>query len=180
MLEETGTWQPSSGGSRPVPIGSRPIGVSLQPAIPRRGAPQQSPLPLHQSLTIIAHSRSSEPIKCATAGCSSGRAPSRSSPKECHLYFARRVSFLSCADKAECADLLVAALDRACVTFLITAAELMPWREWPIFQECAGTLTRGLAAFAAVPLGRSLINKKCCLRFLEPFYLVCMVRQQAA
>ena len=93
---------------------------------------------------------------------------------------ARRVSFLSCADKAECADLLVAALDRACVTFLITAAELMPWREWPIFQECAGTLTRGLAAFAAVPLGRSLINKKCCLRFLEPFYLVCMVRQPAA
>ena len=28
----------------------------------------------------------------------------------------------------------------------------MPWREWPIFQECAGTLTRGfLAAFAAMP-----------------------------
>jgi hypothetical protein len=31
------------------PIGSRFIGVSLQPAIPRRVAPQQSPLPLHQS-----------------------------------------------------------------------------------------------------------------------------------
>jgi hypothetical protein len=46
----------------------------------------------------------------------------------------------------------------------------MPWREWPIFQECAGTVTRGLAAFAAVPLGRSLINKKCRLRFLEPVF----------
>ena len=47
----------------------------------------------------------------------------------------------------------------------------MLWREWPIFQECAGTLTRGfLAAFAAVPLGRSLINKKCRLRFLEPVF----------
>ena len=30
------------------------IGVSLQPAIPRRVAPQQSPFPLHQSPTILA------------------------------------------------------------------------------------------------------------------------------
>src|ERR1700694_253410 len=36
------------------------IGVSLQPAIPRRVAPQQSPLPLHQLLTIVAQSRSGE------------------------------------------------------------------------------------------------------------------------
>ena len=33
-----------------------PIGVSLQPAIPRRVAPQQSPLPLHQSPTILTQS----------------------------------------------------------------------------------------------------------------------------
>src|SRR6202040_4102770 len=44
---------------------ARSIGVSLQPAIPRRVAPQQSPLPLHQSPTIVAQSRSGEAIKCA-------------------------------------------------------------------------------------------------------------------
>ena len=49
--EEMMAWQPPSGGSRPVPIGSRFIAVSLQPAIPRRVAPQQSPLPLHRSPT---------------------------------------------------------------------------------------------------------------------------------
>ena len=65
MLEEMVAWQPPSAGSRPVPIGSRSIGVSLQPAIPRRVAPQQSPLPLHQSPTIVAQSRSGEAIKCA-------------------------------------------------------------------------------------------------------------------
>jgi hypothetical protein len=61
-------WQPPNGGSRPVPIGSQSIGVSLQPAIPRRVAPQQSPLPLHQSPTIVAQIQSSEPIKlrCST------------------------------------------------------------------------------------------------------------------
>jgi hypothetical protein len=57
MLEEMVPWQPPSAGSRPVPIGSRSIGVSLQPAIPRRVAPQQSPLPLHQSPTIAAQSQ---------------------------------------------------------------------------------------------------------------------------
>ncbi len=36
-------------GSRPVLAGPRTIGVSLQPAIPRQVAPQQSPLPLHRS-----------------------------------------------------------------------------------------------------------------------------------
>src|SRR5271155_2886728 len=41
--------------SRSVPIGSRSIGVSLQPAIPRRVAPQQSPLPLRQSPTIVVN-----------------------------------------------------------------------------------------------------------------------------
>jgi hypothetical protein len=44
-------------GSRPLPVGSRSIGVRLQPAIPRRVASQQSPLPLHQSPTIVAQSQ---------------------------------------------------------------------------------------------------------------------------
>ncbi len=71
-------WQPPGAGSRPVSIGSRFIGVSLQPAIPRRVAPQQSLLPLHQSPTILAQSQSAEAIKCAAQlpqGCSSGRRP---------------------------------------------------------------------------------------------------------
>src|SRR5712671_776938 len=63
-LEEMVASRPPGGGSRPVPIGSRPIGVSLQPAIPRRVAPQRSPLPLHQSPTTVAQSRSREAIKC--------------------------------------------------------------------------------------------------------------------
>jgi hypothetical protein len=50
MLAEMLAWRPPSGGSRSV-------GVSLQPAIPRRIAPQQSPLPLHQSPTIVAQSQ---------------------------------------------------------------------------------------------------------------------------
>src|SRR5271156_861276 len=54
-------WQPPGAGSRPVPIGSRFIGASLQPAIPRRVAPQQSPLPLHQSPTILAQSDPARP-----------------------------------------------------------------------------------------------------------------------
>jgi len=57
MLEEMVAWQPPGAGSRPVLIGSRSVGVSLQPAIPRRVAPQQSPLPLHQSPTIVAQSQ---------------------------------------------------------------------------------------------------------------------------
>ena len=65
MFAEMVAWQPPSDGSQPVPIGSRSIGVSLQPAIPRRVAPQQSPLPLHRSPTIVAQSRSGEATKCA-------------------------------------------------------------------------------------------------------------------
>jgi hypothetical protein len=44
----------------PVRSDRRPvsIGVSLQPAIPRRVAPQQRPLPLHQPPTILADARS--------------------------------------------------------------------------------------------------------------------------
>ena len=65
MREKIGVRRPPSGGSRPVPIGSRSIAVSLQPAIPRQVAPQQSPLPLHRSPTIVAQSRSGAAIKCA-------------------------------------------------------------------------------------------------------------------
>src|SRR5205823_10511004 len=65
MLAKMVAWQPPGAESRPVPIGSRSIGVSLQPAIPRRVAPQQSPLPLHQSPRILAQSQSGEAIKCA-------------------------------------------------------------------------------------------------------------------
>jgi hypothetical protein len=58
---------------------SFPSRVSLQPAIPRRVAPQQSPLPLHQSPTIIAQFQSSEPTKIPllnfTAGYRQTRAP---------------------------------------------------------------------------------------------------------
>src|SRR6516165_2650397 len=80
--------QTPGGESRPVPIGSRLIGVSLRPAIPRRVAPQQSPPPLHQSATIVAELAT--PIKCEAR-------PHRWH-LGCHLYFARRVTFLSCAD----------------------------------------------------------------------------------
>ena len=98
-------WQPPGGGSRPVPIGSQSIGVSLQPAIPRRVAPQQSPLPLHQSPTIVAQSDPARQSNCA-AQLPCGDAvqiallvPCRRT-RGCHLYFARRVTFLSCADTA--------------------------------------------------------------------------------
>jgi len=98
-------WSPGNrrnGGSRPVPIGSQSIGVSLQPAIPRRVAPQQSPLPLHQSPTIIPQipvRRGNQNARLnLTAGIQSRSPSSCPSPTGCHLYFARRVTFLSCAD----------------------------------------------------------------------------------
>ena len=102
-----------SGGSRPVSIGSRSIGVSLQPAIPRRVAPRQSPLPLHQSPAIIAQFQSSEPITfaaqlhCGDAGKLAllGLPPTGG----CHLYFASPVTFLYCADR--CAAIPAGRLD---------------------------------------------------------------------
>src|SRR6516162_10087119 len=91
--------QTPGGESRPVPIGSRLIGVSLRPAIPRRVAPQQSPPPLHQSATIVAEPAT--PIKCEARPyrCHLG----------CHLYFARRVTFLSCADSPSWLERLASA-----------------------------------------------------------------------
>jgi hypothetical protein len=94
----TADWREPASSDR-----SQSIGVSLQPAIPRRVAPQQSPLPLHQSPTIIAQFQSSEPIKlhCSTSlrGCRHTRAPRALANGGCHLYFAHRVTFLSCADR---------------------------------------------------------------------------------
>jgi hypothetical protein len=85
MLAVMLAWRPPSGGSRSV-------GVSLQPAIPRRVAPQQSPLPLHQSPTIVAQSQCGVSLRSSVALVVS-------TPTGCHLYFARRVTFLSCVDK---------------------------------------------------------------------------------
>jgi len=69
----------------------RSVGVSLQPAIPRRVASQQSPLPLHQSPTIVAQSQCGVWLRSSVA--------LRIRPQRgCHLYFAHRVTFVSCAD----------------------------------------------------------------------------------
>src|ERR1700747_3908147 len=47
-------WLGNAGWREPTSSDRLPsIGVSLQPAIPRRVAPQQSPLALHQSPTIV-------------------------------------------------------------------------------------------------------------------------------
>jgi hypothetical protein len=92
MLEEMVPWQPPSAGSRPVPIGSRSIGVSLQPAIPRRVAPQQSPLPLHRSPSTVAQSRSAEAIKSLLNRTAGRQSRSRSSCPP-----PTRVSSLLCA-----------------------------------------------------------------------------------
>jgi hypothetical protein len=85
---------------RPVAIGSRSIGVSLQPAIPRRVAPQQSPLPLHWSPSTVAQSRSAEAIKSLLNRTAGMQSRSRSScpaanasvistlRAECHFYLA--------------------------------------------------------------------------------------------
>jgi hypothetical protein len=92
-----GAWQPPSAGSRPVPIGSRFIGVSLHssagcsPAEPASASPvtdNSSPNPIQRANQIA--------LLNSTAGCRQTRAPRPNG--ECHLYFARRVTFLSCAD----------------------------------------------------------------------------------
>jgi hypothetical protein len=79
MLREMLTRHSPSAGSRPVAIGSRSIGVSLQPAIPRRVAPQQSPLPLHRSPSTVAQSRSAEAIKSLLNRTAGRQSRSRSS-----------------------------------------------------------------------------------------------------
>ena len=133
MLAEIVARQPPSAGSRPVSIGSRSIGVSLQPANSSAGCSPAEPA----SASPVTDNSSSIPIRrgnqmrCSTSlqGCSQasvtclseptygsipdiarprpafGCEPSRSSsPRqcECHLYFARPVTFLSCADRVQC------------------------------------------------------------------------------
>src|ERR1700724_2151396 len=96
-------WLGNAGWREPTSSDRLPsIGVSLQPAIPRRVAPQQSPLPLHQSPTIVPQipvRRGNQNARLnLTAGIQSRSPSSCPSPTGCHLYFARRVTFLSCAD----------------------------------------------------------------------------------
>jgi hypothetical protein len=96
-------WLGNAGWREPTSSDRLPsIGVSLQPAIPRRVAPQQSPLPLHQSPTIVPQIPVRRGNQIArlnlTAGIQSRSPSSCPSPRGCHLYIARRVTFLSCAD----------------------------------------------------------------------------------
>jgi hypothetical protein len=57
---------PPDSGNRSAAAGSRAIGVSLQPAIPRRVAPQQSPS-LHRSPALARHRRCDAiPPSCAS------------------------------------------------------------------------------------------------------------------
>src|SRR5580700_9252304 len=96
-------WLGNAGWREPTSSDRLPsIGASLQPAIPRRVAPQQSPLPLHQSPTIVPQIPVRRGNQIArlnlTAGIQSRSPSSCPSPRGCHLYFARRVTFLSCAD----------------------------------------------------------------------------------
>src|SRR6516164_6674990 len=64
--------QTPGGESRPVPIGSRLIGVRLRPAIPRRVAPQQSPPPLHQSAIIVAEPAHTHQMRGSTSSLPPG------------------------------------------------------------------------------------------------------------
>jgi len=131
MLAEIVARQPPSGGSRPVSIGSRSIGVSLQPANSSAGCSPAEPA----SASPVTDNSSSIPIRrgnqmrCSTSlqGCSQSSVTCLGEPTygsirmsfalaqrlvvmpsplivsaepECHLYFARRVTFLSCADTA--------------------------------------------------------------------------------
>jgi len=97
-------WLGNAGWREPTSSDRLPsIGVSLQPAIPRRVAPQQSPLPLHQSPTIVPQIPVRRGNQIARLNLTAGilsRSPSCPSPTGCHLYFARRVTFLSCADRS--------------------------------------------------------------------------------
>ena len=129
MLAEIVARQPPSAGSRPVSIGSRSIGVSLQPANSSAGCSPAEPA----SASPVTDNSSSIPIRrgnqmrCSTSlqGCSQSSVTCLGEPTygsirmsfalaqrlvvmpsplivsaepECHLYFARRVTFLSCAD----------------------------------------------------------------------------------
>jgi hypothetical protein len=99
-----------------------PVHRSESPtAIPRRVAPQQSLLPLDRPPAIVADARSCPKLNAprmqprpqspmhATSSCRSASLAlavmrARAGPscqRVCHLYFARRLTFVSCADNAE-------------------------------------------------------------------------------
>jgi len=102
MLEEMMAWQPPSwreptrSDRLPVHRSESPTGYSsagCSPAEPASASPVTD---------IVVQSRSSAAIKCAAQlPCRDAVqvAPPRARrERECHLYFARRVTFLSCAD----------------------------------------------------------------------------------
>jgi hypothetical protein len=67
-------------GSRPQPAPG-PIGISLQPAIPRRVAPQQSPLPLHRPPTRLSARRCRRRCRLPPAAAPAQTPPRHSLPE---------------------------------------------------------------------------------------------------
>ena len=65
MLEETMAWQPPSGGSRPVPIGSRCIASESPTGYSSAGCSPAEPASASPVTDIVVQSRSSAAIKCA-------------------------------------------------------------------------------------------------------------------
>src|ERR1700747_2134777 len=86
--------QPSSSDRLPIHRSESPTGYSsagCSPAEPASASPvtdNSSPNPIQRANQIA--------LLNSTAGCRQTRAPRPNG--ECHLYFARRVTFLSCAD----------------------------------------------------------------------------------
>src|SRR5438552_16270213 len=98
MLEEMMAWQtakwrePTRSDRLPVHRSESPTGYSsagCSPAEPASASP----------VTDIVVQRGNQ-MRCSTPPrrCSPSRAPRARRERECHLYFARRVTFLSCAD----------------------------------------------------------------------------------
>src|SRR5438874_2923831 len=92
--------EPAGSDRLPVHRSESPTGYSsagCSPAEPASASPVTD---------IVAQSRSSAAIKmrCSTPlrRYSPSRAPRARRERECHLYFARRVTFLSCADIGTC------------------------------------------------------------------------------
>src|SRR3954452_4561945 len=89
-------WEPTRSDRLPVYRSESPTGYSsagCSPAEPASASPVTD---------IVVQSRPSVAIqmRCSTPlrRCSPSRAPRARRERECHLYFARRVTFLSCAD----------------------------------------------------------------------------------
>jgi hypothetical protein len=80
------------------------IGVSLQPAIPRSPAEPASASPVTDNSSSIPIQRGNQ-MRFSTS--------LNPPPRGCHLYFARRVTFLSCADTSDAGLLPYRELDDA-------------------------------------------------------------------